>query len=257
MDEAGPYEGIVRELAGTAFASISYREETKSTNEDAAPLLEDQRYGGHTIVAEYQSHGAGRKGRIWLAPAGAALLFTTILPRSLDTQKLWAVPFWVALAVRRALLEFGIVTTLQWPNDLLLRDRKLAGILCQSCVIASVARVACGVGINVLRPGADPGIDPPPAFCSDVAAVERAALLSAILAEYERALSMLNEPTRIAAAWDAAAELPGRRYRIALDNESQPFEAVAHGLEDGGGLRVARENGTLVTVSLADARVLR
>ncbi|HZV76318.1 MAG TPA: biotin--[acetyl-CoA-carboxylase] ligase [Candidatus Babeliales bacterium] len=257
MLAAGPYEAVARELAGTPFASIAYVEETQSTNADAAALLADENYGGHTIVAEYQSRGAGRKGRVWLAPAGTALLFTTILPRAIDTEKLWAVPFWVALAVRRALLDFGVVTALQWPNDVLLRDRKLAGILCQSCVVASTARVACGVGINVLRPGADLGIDPPPAFCDDVAPVQRAALLQAVLREYERSLFMLDQPERIAAAWDEAADLPGRPYRIALDGEAEPFEAVARGLANGGGLRVVRENGAQETVSLADARVLR
>ena len=60
------------------------------------------------------------------------------------------------------------------------------------------------------------------------------------------------------AAWDDAAELPGKRYRIALDDAAaNPFEAVAQGLAGGGGLIVLRDDGTRETVSLADARVLR
>jgi BirA family transcriptional regulator, biotin operon repressor / biotin---[acetyl-CoA-carboxylase] ligase len=257
MLEAGPYEGVARELADGAFASIAYVEETESTNADAAALLDDERFGGHTIVAEYQRRGAGRKGRLWLAPAGTALLFTTILPRSVATEKLWVVPYWVALAVRAALLDFGVATTLQWPNDLLLRDRKAAGVLCQSSVSGPAARVACGAGINVRRPRTDPGIDPPPAFCDDVAPVERAALLRAVLGQYERTLFMLDQPERVAAAWDEAAMLPGRPYRIQLDGEAESFEAIAQGLAGGGGLRVMRDDGSRETVSLADARVLR
>jgi len=192
-----------------------------------------------------------------MAPAGSALLFTTILPRSIDTENLWVVPYWTALAVRAALLHLGVMTTLQWPNDLLIAERKLAGVLCQSAVVGPTARVACGAGINVRRPGVDLGIEPPPAFCDDVAAIERSALLLAILREYARMLFMLDQPERVAAEWDEAAGLPGRRYRIALDGEATAFEALAQGLENGGGLRVSREDGSTQIVSLADARVLR
>ncbi len=248
---------MARELKGTAFASIAYVEETESTNADAATLLGDARFGGHTIVAEYQRRGAGRKGRTWLAPAGSALLFTTILPRSVAADALWIVPYWTALAVRKALLEFGVTAELQWPNDLLLGDRKLAGVLCQSSVSGAEARVACGIGINVRRPGADGGIEPPPGFCDDVASLDRAALLRAILLEYGHTLAAIDSPQRVCARWDEAALLPGRRYRIQVDGETQAFEAIAQGLASGGGLRVVRENGTRETVSLADARVLR
>jgi BirA family transcriptional regulator, biotin operon repressor / biotin---[acetyl-CoA-carboxylase] ligase len=257
MLEAGPYEDVARMLAGTAFATIEYVEETESTNADAAALLDDERAAGRTIVAEYQSRGAGRKGRLWLAPAGSALLFTTILPRAVATDALWVAPYWVALAVRAALLDFGVTTTLQWPNDLLLGTVKLAGVLCQSSVSGASARVACGVGINVRRPGVELGIDPPPAFCDDVAAVERGPLLHAILQRYDRALFMLDQPERVIAEWDEAAQLPGKHYRIQLDGESEPFDAVAQGLLPGGGLGVIRGNGMRETVSLADARVLR
>lgn len=253
---AGPYAGVARELAGTRFAEIVYAEETASTNADAAVLLDDARYAGRTIVAEYQRQGAGRKGRSWTAPAGSGLLFTTILPRAVDTEKLWLVPYWAGLAVRAALREFGVTTTLAWPNDLLLRESKLAGVLCQTCVIGPTSRVACGVGINVLRPGIDPEIEPPPAFCDDVTTVERSALLRAVLREYDRTLSRLDQPELVIAEWDDGAQLP-RRYRIALDGETTPFEAIAEGLASGGGLRVVRHNGVRETIALADARVVR
>jgi BirA family biotin operon repressor/biotin-[acetyl-CoA-carboxylase] ligase len=255
--EAGPYEAVAQELAGTPFASIAYVEETASTNADAARLLDDERFRGHTIIAEYQSRGAARKGRTWLAPAGTALLFTTILPRTIAAAQLWIVPYWVALAVRNALMRFGVATTLQWPNDLLLGERKLAGLLCQSSVTGTSARVASGVGINVRRPGVDPGIDPPPAYCDDAAVLARADLLLAVLCEYKRTLPMLDQPGRVCSKWHEAAQLPGKRYRIALDGETEPFEATAQGLAEGGGLRVTRDDGTCEVVSLADARVIR
>jgi BirA family biotin operon repressor/biotin-[acetyl-CoA-carboxylase] ligase len=257
VSKAGPYEDVARDLAGGPFASIAYVEETASTNADAAALLGDARFAGHTIVAEYQSRGAARKGRTWVAPAGTALLFTTILPRDVDAPGLWVVPYWVALAVRSALMRLGVDTTLQWPNDLLLRERKIAGLLCQSSVSGSSARVACGVGINVRRPPIDTGIDPPPAYCSDTTPVQRADLLLAILREFERTLPMLDQPGRVCHKWHEAAGMPGKRYRIVLDGTTQAFDATAEGLVEGGGLRVLREDGKQETITLADARVLR
>lgn len=255
--KSGPYEGIARELEGSPFSSIAYVEETASTNADAAALLGDVQFGGHTIVAEYQNRGAARKGRIWIAPAGTALLFTTILPRAVDARRLWVVPYWVALAVRNALARLGVATTLQWPNDLLLGERKIAGLLCQSSVSGPSAQVACGVGINVRRPPIDAGIDPPPAYCDDVEAIVRADLLLAILREFERTLPMLDQSGRVCHKWHEAAGIPGKRYRIVLDGATQAFDAIAEGLVEGGGLRILREDGTQETITLADARVLR
>src|ERR1700683_5800435 len=59
---AHPYAGIASQLAGTAFSRIRYVEETASTNADASALLGSEGVDGLTIVAEYQSSGAGRKG---------------------------------------------------------------------------------------------------------------------------------------------------------------------------------------------------
>ena len=98
-----PYARIESELAGTAFSRIRYVEATASTNADASALLGDEGSAGLTIVAEYQSGGAGRKGRSWLAEPGSSLLFTTVIPGSLPAHDLWIVPFWTALAIRRAL----------------------------------------------------------------------------------------------------------------------------------------------------------
>lgn len=250
----GPYEQVARDLAGSPFSSIEYREDTGSTNEDAALLLGDGRFGGHTIVAEYQRHGAGRKGRAWQATAGSSLLFTTILPDAVSADRLWLVPFWTALAVGGALESEGITTTLQWPNDVLLQERKLAGILCRSQVSGGSARVACGVGLNVYR-----GIDGDSAFafCDDVATVDRRALLAGILRRFALTLELLAEPSLLRGQWEAAARLPGRRYRIALDGSPAPFDATALGLGENGSLRVRGDNGRGMTVEMADARVLR
>ena len=136
-------------------------------------------------------------------------------------------------------------------------DGKLAGILCVSRVTGKSAWTACGVGINVRRPPVEVPIEPTPAYCDDVAPVDRAALLAALLREYAASLALLDSPARVARAWESAAAIPGARYRLLNDGETEAFDATALRLEEGGGLVVERDDGRSETVSLADARALR
>ena len=254
-----PYGRLPDELAGSAFPSITYVIRTESTNADAAKLLGEHDHFGLSIVAEHQTRGSGRKGRSWTSQPGTSLLVTTILPRAVATRNLWIVPFWTALSVRKALAAHGVTTALHWPNDLLIPQRgKVAGILCVSRIAGDTAWAACGVGVNVHRhPGGLSALAPPAAFCDDVARADRARLLLAILHEYEAALDSLDDPRGIAAAWEAAAGVPGARYRIVNDGAPTSFDATALRLAEDGGLVVERDGGRTETVNLADARVLR
>ncbi|MGR4063978.1 MAG: biotin--[acetyl-CoA-carboxylase] ligase [Vulcanimicrobiaceae bacterium] len=253
-----PYARVSAALAGSAFANILYKENTASTNEDAAPLLGDPALAGTTLVSEYQTAGAGRRGRTWVGQAGASLLFTTILPREIPAGDLWTTTFWCALALRRGLANLAIDTDLHWPNDLLIGERKVAGILCISRVAGARAWAACGVGVNVHRtPGGDGGIVPPPSFCDDLAPVTRPQVLRATLRAYDELLPLLDDPPAVAREWEAGARLPGRRYRIQRDGDEDSFECSALSLAAGGGLIVRRDDGAAESIALADARALR
>jgi BirA family biotin operon repressor/biotin-[acetyl-CoA-carboxylase] ligase len=251
----------VREaLAGTRFADVRALRETASTNDDAAALLGDPAAAGATLVAEFQTAGRGRKaGRAWIAPAGSALLFTTILPVGVATDALWAVPFWVALAVADGVEEgCGVRLDLRWPNDLDLGPRKAAGILCTSRVMGAQAHAACGVGLNVRRPADDAAlaaIEPPPAYLSDAAPrAEREAVLAGILGAMDGLLDVLDRPADVARAWEERAGLRGRPYRLRLDADGSIVAGTALRLDPEGGLVVAHD-GRETVVHLADARV--
>lgn len=257
MQDSGPYAGVARELSGTTFASIRYVTETGSTNADAAALLGEPGAAGLTIVAEYQTHGAGRKGRSWVAEPGTSLLFTTILPQPLAARDLWAVPFWTVLAVTSALGECGIDASVVWPNDVLVAGAKVAGVLCASRVAGDAAWAACGVGINVRRPDRPSNVVPAPSYCDDVTPVERSQLLRATLLAFDASLDVLANPQRVARLWERVAGVPGARYTLLADGTTEAFKATAMSLATGGGLVVTRDDGTRETVSLADVRALR
>jgi BirA family biotin operon repressor/biotin-[acetyl-CoA-carboxylase] ligase len=246
-------------LAGTLFGDIRYQAKTGSTNDDASVLLARGDALGTTLVAEEQTAGRGRKaGRSWIAAPGSALLFTTILPASMPASDLWAVPFWVALCVADGIMQACAVhADLRWPNDLFVRNRKVAGILCTSRVSGGVAHVACGVGINVISTaGAHVAIEPPPAFLSDVApTVRREVVLSEVLTAFERRLASLHAPAAVARTYEERAGLVGAPYRVLVDGESLELDGIARGLGPDGALRLD-VGGVEQAISLADARRL-
>jgi BirA family biotin operon repressor/biotin-[acetyl-CoA-carboxylase] ligase len=233
--------------------------ETDSTNDDAQRVLGEPGSAGLVMVTDFQRKGKGRRERSWTAPPDSALLFTAILPRTVSAGALWCVPYWTALAVAEGIERASDVRVdLQWPNDLLLDRRKCGGILCVSRVAGDDAWIGCGVGLNVIRPAvATAGIEPEPAFLSERApGIERDALLDAILGAFAGRLDELDFPDLVARRWEERAGLAGTPYRLLVDGESEPFDAVAQRLAHDGSLVVSRD-GNERAISLADARVIR
>ncbi|MHB9094124.1 MAG: biotin--[acetyl-CoA-carboxylase] ligase [Eubacteriales bacterium] len=130
---------------------IVYRETVGSTNELAKELAQKGAQQGTVVIAEEQTGGKGRMGRIWYSPAGQGLWFSVILrPRisPVDATKLTLV---CAVAVANAVREItGLAAGIKWPNDILIDNRKAAGILTEmSAEIDKVNYMVLGIGINV------------------------------------------------------------------------------------------------------------
>ena len=120
---------------------------TDSTNSRARELAEADAPGGTVVTAGEQTAGRGRRGRVWTAPGGKALLYSAIL-RPLDERHL-LLPLSVPLAVCTAAeqLRPRIECQIKWPNDVWLDGRKLAGILIEARPQAGWAVI--GIGLNL------------------------------------------------------------------------------------------------------------
>jgi BirA family transcriptional regulator, biotin operon repressor / biotin---[acetyl-CoA-carboxylase] ligase len=120
---------------------------TDSTNERARELGEAGAPGGTVVTAREQTEGRGRRGRVWTAPEGKALLYSAIL-RPLDHRHL-LLPLSVPLAICAAAeaLRPGIECAVKWPNDVWLGERKLAGVLVEARPQDGWAVI--GVGLNL------------------------------------------------------------------------------------------------------------
>jgi len=143
---------------GTRFTAVRRFAEIDSTNRY---LLDEARAGapeGVVAVADYQHAGRGRLGRRWEAPVGSNLLMSVLLRPDVAVEELHLCTVAVALAAADACRRVaGLLPQLKWPNDLVVGDRKLAGILAESVGGAAAVRpaVVVGLGLNVGWPPAD------------------------------------------------------------------------------------------------------
>ncbi len=123
---------------GSMKTRILRYDRISSTQKIARELVLAGAGEGDVILAEVQEHGLGRHGRAWLSPRGG--LYASIIMRP-DPL----LPLRVGVAIARALREVDIYAMLKWPNDVLVRERKIAGILIE--VVEQWAIV--GVGVNI------------------------------------------------------------------------------------------------------------
>jgi BirA family transcriptional regulator, biotin operon repressor / biotin---[acetyl-CoA-carboxylase] ligase len=176
----GSVEPLLRGRFGRPYRFVA---ECASTQR----LLEDADTEGATVATDLQTHGRGRLGRRWDAPAGRALLFSVLL-RPTPPMALWPELSLVAGdAVATALRAVaGVDAELSHPNDVLIGGRKVAGILPE----ASAGRIVLGIGVNVNQsPGELPAETPKPATSLHVETGRewaRPPLVAAILLELER-----------------------------------------------------------------------
>ncbi|HJQ50583.1 MAG TPA: biotin--[acetyl-CoA-carboxylase] ligase [Gaiellaceae bacterium] len=176
----GSVESLLRGRLGRPYRFVA---ECASTQR----LLEDADAEGATVATDLQTHGRGRLGRRWDAPAGRAVLFSVLL-RPTPPMALWPELSPVAGdAVATALSTVaGVDAELSHPNDVLIGGRKVAGILPE----ASAGRIVLGIGVNVNQsPGELPAETPKPATSLHVETGRewaRPPLLAAILLELER-----------------------------------------------------------------------
>ena len=124
---------------------LLWKKEVRSTNDELRNLAEDGMAGGLVLLAESQTSGRGRRGATWFSPAGEGLAFSILL-RPEAPKPFWSRLSLVAgLAVAEALERSIPMAEIKWPNDVMVADKKIAGIL----VEAENDFVIVGIGINV------------------------------------------------------------------------------------------------------------
>jgi BirA family transcriptional regulator, biotin operon repressor / biotin---[acetyl-CoA-carboxylase] ligase len=243
-------DNIRSTLATTALGQCLYlHQELPSTNSEALALAHAGAAHGTVVVAESQSAGKGRRTRTWHSPPGANIYCSVVVrgigPECALAEWLSWVPLTSALAAAEAIQTVtSLSLSLKWPNDLLLHERKIGGILCESShVSAADTTVVIGIGLNVNMPQGSFPDDLRSIATSlfEVARhpIDRNRLIAQLLFELEQGLNELRShgSERLRRAYTARCSTLGRRVR-ALMGPEQELLGTAESISTDGALQI-------------------
>jgi len=249
MPELLTPRAIHRAAQGTPFGQrVVHHFKTGSTMNDAALLAASGEPHGTIVAAEEQTAGRGRFGRAWHSEKGAGLYFSMILRPPLPAAAAPMLTLVAGLAVREAIAQTtGHAADLRWPNDVLLGDRKCAGILLElTAEPERIKHVILGVGINVNQS------ELPTELKEEATSLRiacdrtfvRAEVLAAVLRALDRALARLLAPGGRAAT---VAEFErqssfARGRRVQVEEGGEVVSGVTDGLDGAGYLLLRRDD---------------
>jgi len=247
--------------ANASRLSVELVDSCPSTNTLLLSLAQNGAPSGRVVLCENQTAGRGRRGRTWHSAPGDSLTFsllwrfTSARPPN-SVEPLSGLSLAVGLAVARALEHLGISDVqLKWPNDILLAEKKLGGILVETRTTNTTLTAVIGIGLNVR----------PPTLTSapSVATLEAASISSAVPTAPSRNIllaTVLNELTVMldifsstgftgfAEAWNARHAYNGRSVRV-LAERVPPVEGRCVGVESDGALLLETKTGVCRIVS--------
>ncbi|MHB8592927.1 MAG: biotin--[acetyl-CoA-carboxylase] ligase [Acidimicrobiales bacterium] len=250
MSAEGTNPPFLRETGppGTRFSEVRRFVELDSTNRYLIDVARTDVRHGLVAVAEHQTAGRGRLGRRWEAPPGANLLASVLLRPILPLDQLHLCTIAVALAAAGSCRRSsGLEPEVKWPNDLVVGERKVAGVLAESVPLPTSATtgaggraVVVGVGLNSAWPPPDDETtsSPVPPEIRDIAtsikretgrSVEPRILLELLLADLEHRLDDLDDPDgrrRLAGEYRDRCSTLGRVVRVTLSDEILTGAAV-------------------------------
>lgn len=247
-------------------AKLLYKEETRSTNEDAKIAAAEGAPDGTVVLTEFQGTGHGRLSRGWFCPKGKGVLFSVLLrPQDILPQDAPKYTLLAAVAVVRVCRARGLDVGIKWPNDVLADGKKLVGILTEmSAEMERIHYIVIGTGINVNIEAAEfaPEIREKATSLSLLAGhpLDRRQLLADILQEMET-LSLDVQAQGFVPVLDEWRRLSltlGQEVRVIGVNET--FTGRAVDIDADGALLVDTETGRRrvlaadVSIRPADAR---
>jgi BirA family biotin operon repressor/biotin-[acetyl-CoA-carboxylase] ligase len=236
-----------------------------STNAEA---MREARLGaaeGVCIVANAQTAGRGRHGREWRSDPGSGLYFSLVLRPKLKPEQLPLITLMAGVAACDALRTLNIEADIKWVNDLLVKEKKIGGVLCETAETPTGVAVVVGIGINVLSSmltgelaetatSIEREIPQGSENADMFSSVE--ASLKDFIAKYYAELQGENGPDAILESWRQRSTYhSGKAVRVTTGNET--FDGVTDGIEANGALRVKREDGRVTIVSAGDVQRLR
>jgi BirA family transcriptional regulator, biotin operon repressor / biotin---[acetyl-CoA-carboxylase] ligase len=253
---------LQRELIrpGGLWRQVDYVAATGSTNADLAAGARAGDEPGVVLITDYQSAGRGRLGRTWTAPPGTSIAMSVLVrPDGMDPGRWTWLPLLTGLAVADGLARTaGLEVRLKWPNDVLVGDRKVCGILAER--VESAAGPACviGMGINTHLVAEDLPVPTATSVAIECAVAgrpvpSRTSVVATVLAAFEllfRRWTAAADDSWLAAAYRRRSATLGRTVRVVLGPD-ESVEGIATDVDSDGRL-VVQASGAPRTFGAGD-----
>jgi BirA family transcriptional regulator, biotin operon repressor / biotin---[acetyl-CoA-carboxylase] ligase len=247
-------------IPGSLWQTIDVVAETGSTNADLARRARQDGIAGSVLVTDYQHAGRGRLGRSWSAPPGSSVAMSVLLrPDGVSSTRWTWLPLLAGLAVVEALRRAADApAVLKWPNDVLVGERKICGILAERVDTPRGPACVIGIGLNVHLSEAQ--LPVPTATSLELFRPDRVPQRTTLIVTILRALELLvsywetsDEMSGIAAvaaqdqgfasSYVDRCDTIGRRVRVILSSDKE-VEGTAETIDPDGRLVVRTATGT-------------
>jgi len=239
---------------------VVFYEEAGSTNVEAKMLADQGAVHGTLIVADSQSGGKGRRGRSWHSPKGSSIAMSLILKPELEPEKASMLTLVQAMAVTKALEDIsGISPQIKWPNDILVNEKKVCGILTEMNLDKTkISSIIIGCGINVNQDD----------FQEDIADIatslkretgqsfNRAELIGSVCRYFEEYFEQFMDTKDLSGIFDEYnSYLISKERMVKVLDPKGEFTGEAIGINVQGELMVKRTDGEIVKVYAGEVSV--
>ncbi len=258
-----PHE-IAAGLVGSRIGNrLEFNKVTVSTNADAFHLAEEGAAEGTVVLADSQSGGKGRRGRIWASPAGVNLYCSVVLRPAIMPHEAPQLTFLSAVAVARAIEHTTKLTPeIKWPNDLLIAGKKVAGLLNEmSAETDGINFVVLGIGVNLNMTARQfpPDLRQPATslLIESGAQVDRSHFAVIMLNELDRLYSdfLRHGFAPVREEWQQRCNARGRRILV-TDSGTECTGGMFAGIDSDGALLLQTDDGQLQRITCGDVRIL-
>lgn len=238
---------------------VIYFPEMESTNTHAHSIkLKDD----VLVVTDFQTRGKGRFGRIWSSQQGLNLAFTLIKKIKVDVDELQLLNLYTAYSLVITLKElFPDIAkgfSLKWPNDILLNDKKVSGILIEVQNIREKEKVfLIGIGINVNQTEFDDEISNKATSisrelnaiknASSQTSIDREEILIEFVNFFYKNIELIGSKEELIKNWESESLFINKKVKFRQMDDSSIAEGIAKGLDDNCGLKIEFDSGTVKT----------
>lgn len=246
-----------------AGKTLYYLPITGSTNTDAKRYAEAGAPHGTTVVANMQTAGKGRRGKMWQSPEGNSIYMTIMLKPDFTPDKASMLTLIMALSVADAIAEVtGLESGIKWPNDIVVNRKKVCGILTELNTESDyIQYVVIGVGINVNNASAEEFPEEIRQTATSLKIesgmqMSRAILLERVLSHFEKNYDTFVSTLDLTLLKDAYEKrLLNRDAEVKVLDPKGEFTGIAKGINELGELLIEKEDGQTVSVYAGEVSV--